>query len=276
MPLPPVSRVRPPSCGTCPLHQSFCHFPEKLREAFDGLKTTVAYRKGEVVFDEGDRCHSVFAVCEGEVKLLTASSGGRVLLLRFAQPGEMLALAEAVVGRGYECSAVAAEPSILAVIPRETFIRFISSYPEACLSLTVALSRQYELAQRETKFLGMGDTSTVRLAHVLLEWSGAGSSAADGLRIPLHVTHGDLAQAIGSTRETVTRVLGNLTHSGIIERTAEGIVIVRADELELLSASSKVTADGDGAAFSEEECAVSIPPESPETSASITCTTSTR
>jgi CRP/FNR family transcriptional regulator len=224
------------SCGTCPLHQSFCHFPGTLRTAFDGLKTTVSYRKGEVVFDEGDRCHSVFAVCEGSVKLVTASTEGRTLLLRFARSGQMLALAEAVLGPGpYGCSAIAAEPSILAVIPRDTFLRFISSYPEAGVALTVALSKQYKFAQRETKFLGMGDTSTIRLAHVLLEWSGQ--------HTPLHVTHGDLAQAIGSTRETVTRVLGNLTRDGLIERRNDEIVILDAGGLSRLCASPHVTVD---------------------------------
>ena len=251
MSLPPVSRVRPHSCSTCPLHQSFCHFPENLRAAFDGLKTTVAYRKGEVVFDEGDRCHSVFAVCEGSVKLVTASSEGRVLLLRFARPGEMLALAEAVLGPGpYGCSAVAAEASILAVIPRDTFIRFISSYPEACVALTVALAEQYKFAQRETKFLGMGDTSTARLAHLLLEWSGR--------HTPLRVTHGDLAQAIGATRETVTRILGILTRDRLIERRNDEIVILDADELSRLSASPQVTLDGDSGASATVECDVSI------------------
>jgi CRP-like cAMP-binding protein len=260
MSLSPVSRVRPHSCSTCPLHQSFCHFPEKLRAAFDGLKTTVSYRKGEAIFDEGDRCHSVFAVCEGSVKLVTASSEGRVLLLRFARPGEMLALAEAVLGPGpYGCSAVAAEASILAVIPRDTFIRFISSYPEACLALTVALSAQYKFAQRETKFLGMGDPSSVRLVHLLLEWSAeCGTAAADGVHIPLHVTHGDLAQAIGATRETVTRILGNLTRDRLIERRDDEIILLDTDELSRRTAPLQVTLDSDGGAFANVECDVSV------------------
>ena len=239
MSLPLVSRGRPHSCSTCPLHRSFCHFPEKLRVAFEGLKSTVSYRKGEVVFHEADRCHSVFAVCEGSVKLITASSEGRVLLLRFAQPGEMLALAEAVRGPGpYACSAIAAEPSILAVIPRDIFMRFISSYPEASVALTVALSEQYKFAQRETKFLGMGDTSTIRLAHLLLEWSARPVAAAESQHIPLHVTHSDLAQAIGSTRETVTRILSNLTRDHLIERRDDEIVILHADELSHLASAA--------------------------------------
>lgn len=233
MSFPPVSRVRPHSCSTCALQGSFCHFPEELRAAFDGLKTTSAFAKGETIFHEGAPCQSVYALCEGSVKLVTTSSEGRSLLLRFVQPGEMLGLAEAVLGTApYECSAIAAESSILAVIPHDRFLRFIGSYPQACLGLTVALSQQYRISQRETKFLGMGDTSTVRLAHLLLEWSAEhGIDAGDGVHIPLHVTHGDLAQAIGATRETVTRILGNLARAGMIERRENAIVVVRPHEL---------------------------------------------
>lgn len=238
MSLDSVPRMQPRSCSACPLHRSFCGLSAEARAAFDDLKTTTAYRRNEIIFDEGTRAHSVFAVCEGTVKLVTASSEGRVLLLRLAQPGEMLGLAEAVLGPvPYECSAIATERSILAVIPRETFMRFISSYPEACLGLTVALSEQYKFAQQEAKFLAFGETSTVRLARLLLEWSAAqGRTETDGLHIPLHMTHTDFAQAIGSTRETVTRVLGNLVHGGLVERRAGEIIIRDPAELALLAA----------------------------------------
>ena len=255
MSLPPVSRARPQSCRTCALHRSFCHLSEELRAAFDGLKTTVTYGKGETIFHEDDRCRSVFAVCEGSVKLITTSSEGRVLLLRFAQPGEMLGLAEAVLGQTpHSCSAIAAEDSILAVIPRETFLRFIGTYPESRLGLTIALSEQYKFAQRETKFLGFGDSSTVRLAHLLLEWSAEhGVPGEDGVHIPLRVTHGDLAQAIGTTRETVTRLLGNLTRAGLIERRANAIVVLRPAELAGIGASPPVTTGRDGDASGRGE-----------------------
>lgn len=252
MSLAPVQRMRPYSCGACPLHRSFCDFPEELRAAFDGLKTTVAYHKNEAIFDEGMRCHSVFAICEGQAKLVTTSKEGRILLLRVLGPGEMLGLAEAVLDTPHESSAIALESSILAVIPRETFIRFISSYPEACVKLTVALSEQYRFAQREEKFLGFGEPSIVRLARLLLEWAAErGVPGEDGVRIPLHLSHSDLAHAIGATRETVTRVLGNLSHDGLIERRADGIVILRREELAhfgMPNVTSEGDADATGAA----------------------------
>jgi CRP-like cAMP-binding protein len=263
MSLPPVSRVSPHSCSACALHQSFCDFPEALRAAFDGLKTTVAYWKDETIFQEGDHCQSVYAVCEGSARLITSSTDGRSLLLRFVQAGEMLGLAEAVLGSvPYDCSAIAAENSILAVIPRETFLRFIGTYPEACLGLTLALSKQYKLAQREAKFLGLGDQAMVRLAHLLLEWSAEPGTAGDeDAHIPLHVTHADLAQAIGATRETVTRLLGRLSHAGLIERHANGIVVLRPAELALIGASPPVTTSGDADAPQDEESDLSMAQE---------------
>jgi CRP/FNR family cyclic AMP-dependent transcriptional regulator len=252
----PAARVRPRSCGTCPLHRSFCDFPEELRAAFDGLKTTIAVSRNETIFEERTRCHSVFAVCEGNVKLVTSSTEGRVLLLRVAGPGEMLALAEAVSdAMPYQCSAIAMEPTILASIPRETFIRFVNSYPQACVALAVALSEQYRCAQEEEKFLAFGETSTVRLARLLLGWSeDRGEPARDGVSIPVHLTHTELAQAIGSTRETVTRVLGSLSDRGLVERQSSGLVVVQPDALARIASSSpKVTARRDRDAFTRRK-----------------------
>jgi CRP/FNR family cyclic AMP-dependent transcriptional regulator len=240
MSLPPVTRAMPHSCSTCPIERSFCPLPEDLRSVFEGLKTHAALAKGEAAFHEADPCHSVYIVCTGSLKLVTASSEGRVLLLRFAGPGSLLGAAEAVLGHApYECSAIAAEPSTLAVIPSETFMRFVATYPESGTRLNIALSEQYKASQRETKFLAFGETSTARLARLLLEWSSERGEVREGsVCIPSHVTHSELAQAIGSTRETVTRILGRLHHRGILERTPDEFVIHSSDELTRLATDS--------------------------------------
>ncbi|MGZ8709244.1 MAG: Crp/Fnr family transcriptional regulator [Thermoanaerobaculia bacterium] len=224
-------------CNECLVRGTFCRLPEDLRAVFEPLKTTATYRKGDVAFHESDSCHSVFAVCAGSVKLITSASQGKVLLLRFARAGELLGMAEAVTGRVYDYSGIAAEPAILARIPRDRFMRFVSSFPAAACRLTVALSEQYRFAQRETKFLAFGETSTARLARLLLDWSAErGSPSPGGMQIESHLTHAELAESIGSTRETVTRILGALSHDGIVERTHDAIVIHREQELNRLAA----------------------------------------
>lgn len=231
---PPASH----SCCTCTVDRSFCRLPDELCGVFDSLKTTTLYRRGEVLFDEAAICRSVFIVCTGSVKLVTGSTEGKLLLLRFAMPGEVLALAEVVRGGvPYDCTAVAAEPSLVAHMARETFLRFVGSYPAGCLRMTRTLSEQYKMMQRETKFFAFHDTSATRLARLLLEWSAErGELEADSIHIPLHVTHTDLAQSIGATRETVTRIFSDFHQRGILARTPERIVILKADELLRLAA----------------------------------------
>jgi CRP/FNR family transcriptional regulator len=185
------------------IQRSFCPLPEELRAAFEPLKTTGVYRKGDTAFRESDPCHSVFVVCTGSVKLFTAAAQGRVLLLRFARPGDLLGIAEAVTARPYDCSAIAAEPSVLACIPHDTFMRLAATYPAVACRLTVALSEQYRLAQREAKFLAFGETSTARLR-------GCCSPGRPSEAIPSRRTsRAELAESIGSTRETVTRILAH-------------------------------------------------------------------
>lgn len=229
----------PQPCSACSSQRSFCSLSDELHAVFETLKTSVTYAKGAFAFHEGDRCHSVFVVCAGRMKLVTSSSEGKLLLLRFAGPGTLLGLTEAMLERHppYQYSAIAAEASALAVVPSDTFVRFVTSYPEACLRLTVALSEQYKIAQRETKFLAFGGSSTSRIAHLLLEQASVhGEVEADGIHIPLHITHAELAQSIGATRETVTRILGELNQSGVIKRTPTAIVIHETEELARLAA----------------------------------------
>lgn len=226
------------ACPTCSAQSLFCSLSDEVHAVFESLKASVTYARGETAFHEADPCHSVFVVCAGKMKLVTSSSEGKVLLLRFAGPGIVLGLAEAILERHpYQYSAIAAEPSTLAVIPAETFVRFVTSYPEACFRLTVALSQDYKVAQRETKFLALGGSSASRLAHLLLEEASAyGVSTADGIHIRSQITHSEIAQSIGTTRETVTRLLGELDHDGLIERTADTIVIHGTEELARLAA----------------------------------------
>lgn len=234
---PVAARTQTHRCRDCEVSvpHSICLLTEELRSALDSLKTSASYKKGDPIFHEAVDSHSVFLVCEGSVKLITASADGKVLLLRFAGPGDILGVADVVRHAPYGCSAVAAEASVLGIVPAETFLRFICTYPDAGVRLTEVLSAQYKAAQRETRFLAFGGTSIARLAHLLLEWAAQrGVQTPTGIRVPSRATQTELAQAIGATRETVTRILGQLIRNGIIERSPEAIVIRDEDELRAL------------------------------------------
>lgn len=226
-------RAHPHPCAGCTIErQGFCRLPDSLLPLFENLRTTAVYEKGSVAFDEAEPCHGVFIVCDGKMKLVTTSAEGKVLLLRFALPGEVLGLVETVLGgTPFHAAAIAAERSVLAVIPGSSFLRFVRTHPEACLKMVVELSQQYKAAQREARFLAFGENSTARLARLFLDWSSErGMPSEGGVVITSHLTHTELAQTIGSTRETVTRILGDLHHRGIVERRS-GAIVIRDPEM---------------------------------------------
>lgn len=232
---PPASRALPHPCAACALRQSFCPTGE-IRGVIDRLKTSVLYDAGFVAFDESEPCHSVFIIGSGRVKLMTGSRTGRTLLLRLAGEGELLAAADAVAGVPYSYSAVTVEPTVMSSIPRETFLRLVATYPELGQRLTKSLCEEYRLARRETRFLGFGETTTSRLARLLLSWAGDdGTKSHRPAPLPSYVTHADLAQAIGATRETVTRILSDFRQRGIITRDGDSIVIRDAEALSGLA-----------------------------------------
>jgi len=233
---PPFPAAQPGLGSSCSIQSAFCSLSDDLRDTLEELKTSASYARGQAAFHESDPCHSVFFIRTGRMKLVTSSREGRGLLLRFAGPCEILGLAEAVLRQpSYQCSAIAAEPTVVAVIPSDVFMRFAASNSELRIRLTTALSEQYRLAQLETKFLAFGGTSMSRLAHLLLDAaSERGDTEADGIHLSSDATHLELAQSIGTTRETVTRVLGSLNHSGILERTPTEFVIHGKEELQRL------------------------------------------
>ena len=83
-------------CLTCKLCTKgfFCHLPKPVMEAFQPTKFTLAYPAGATLFVEGQTCRGVYILCKGRVKLLAASSEGQTLILKIAQPGEVLARVE--------------------------------------------------------------------------------------------------------------------------------------------------------------------------------------
>jgi CRP/FNR family transcriptional regulator len=238
------------ACRDCAVSRahSFCSLDAATRAVIDEIKAGVSYERGDTVFVEGTPARSVYIVCSGSLKLLNGSSQGKVLLTRFAMPGEMLGLPEAWAGERYDCSAVAAEASVVSVIPAQMLQRFVRSYPAAAMRMTEALAEQYRNVNREARFLAFGGTSIERLARLLLEASRPDDDDPEFpcIHIPPHATHVELAESIGSTRETVTRVLSELSRRGLVRRSRSGLTIVDREHLAaLLDMHATVTHERD-------------------------------
>lgn len=221
-------------CTDCPQRQTnggFCNMAAEPVEALDSMKFTGAYPKGALLFVEGEQPRGVFVLCRGQAKLTTTSSDGRTLIVKIANPGEILGVSAAMLGRPYEVSAETIEASQVSFIRREDFLRLLSSYPEACMHTAQQLSEKYEAAQREIRSLGLAHTTSEKLARLLLSWSGRGEETPQGTRLQVLLTHEEIGQMIGTTRETVTRLLSEFKRRKLISVKGASLFLTAKTEL---------------------------------------------
>jgi CRP/FNR family cyclic AMP-dependent transcriptional regulator len=199
----------------------------------DDIKFTAVYPKGSLLFVEGEQPRGVFIVCSGRVKLTTSSTEGKTLIVKIAEPGEVLGASATILGRPYEVSAQTLEPAQVNFVRREDFMTFLTQFPEACMHTAQQLSEKYHSAQREIRSLGLSQTTGEKLARLLLDWCARnGEETAKGMRITILLTHEEIAQMIGTTRETVTRLLSEFKRKKIIDVKGSNVFVQHRGQLQ--------------------------------------------
>jgi len=177
--------------------------------AFDAIKVTTAYPAGAVVFVEGEAPHGVFVLAAGRTKLSIGSANGKVMILRIAREGEILGLHAAVSGAPFQATAQTVEPCRLSFVRRDEFLRFLREHPQASLEAAKQLSSSYQDACEQLRAIGLCDSARKKVARFVLEWVENGHPKKDGDHATLSLTHEEIGQLIGTSRETITRALGD-------------------------------------------------------------------
>ena len=191
----------------------------------DRIAHATAYPEGAVICVEGQSARGIYVLCQGRVKLTTAGRDGKTLIMRIAQPGEILGLQSMITGRPYELTVETLQASQVAFIGRSDFLRFIKEHPDACLHVTQQLSKECQDAYEMVRSIGLSHSVSEKLARLLLQWSDEGQVTDGAIRLKISLTHEELAQLIGTSRETVTRTLGELKKQRVLELTGSTLLI---------------------------------------------------
>ena len=227
------------NCMTCTLRKdrSFCNLSTGLMRAFSAASHPATYPTEAVLFVEGQVPRGAFVLCSGRVKLSTTSRDGKVLILKIAEAGEMLGLSAVISGTAYEVTAETSVPCHVNFVEREPLMELIARNGELGLRCAEALSREFQSAYRDIHDLVLARSSAGKLARLLLSWTnGNGSEKAEReIRIRSSLTHEEMAQMIGSSRETVTRLLSDLKRKEFIRLEGSTLVIRNRTALEALA-----------------------------------------
>jgi CRP/FNR family transcriptional regulator len=225
------------NCQACTWksEQYFCALKPGALDKLDQMSFINIYPPGSVLFSEGQPPRGLFMICRGSVKLTVGSGEGKTLIVHVARDGEPLALSSVISGHEYRVTAETLEPSQVRFFKREDFLRFLAESHEACRRVCAHLSEECEFENEQIRAIGLSRSAAEKLAHLILTWCDqSGRPSSTGTRVQVLMTHHDIAQLIGTSRETVTRLLKHFRENGTVSVRGSAMTVHNRAALEAL------------------------------------------
>lgn len=229
------------NCVKCDLRHDrmFCGLPDGLVQAMENIKATAVYPKGALLCLEGQPARGVYILCTGRAKISASSPDGRVIILGMVQPGEVLGLSAVVSGQPYDVTVETLETTQANFISRTDFLKFLEKNPEVGMKVAQQLTHSCQAAYEEIRSLGLSRSVPQKLARLVLHWTEnkqiAHRSRDGKMQVRVTATQEEIAQMVGSSRETVSRTLSRFKRLQLIQ--VKGSLWTIPDEVALQRAA---------------------------------------
>jgi len=187
---------------------------------------------GTILFLQGQSAEEIFILLRGRVKQFVHSSEDKRLTFHIAKPGEILGLTSAVRGDPHRISAEASHLCELVSIRTTDFLPLLTTRSEIGRAVAHELVRCYEQACARLYTVGGTTSNTARLARLLLEWAQDGRETESGTQIHIALRHAEIAECIGTCRETITRILRRFQQRRILTVRGSFVTIIDRAALE--------------------------------------------
>lgn len=227
-------RQAPIGCAACSNRRPgwFCSLGSAVLADLELATTTISLPSQASLFTQGEDARCLYLICEGYLKLTAGRPQDRRMIVRVAGPGSMLGL-YAVLSHGvYEVSAESLTTAQLRPVERERFVNFLRNHKEAQMRAVQCICQEYRFALQDACRISLSETVAGRLGRLLLELAHQiGEQLIEGgFRFPLLLTHEEMASMACTTRETVTRTLGQFRKDGWIS-IEDSVVTLHHPEL---------------------------------------------
>jgi CRP/FNR family transcriptional regulator len=222
------------NCLSCPVREEhlFCNLPLPALRKLNEIKSTAVYPKSTTLFIEGQQPRGVFVLCTGKAKLFTSSSDGKTIITKISEAGDVLGLNASISNRPYEVTAEMMDPGQANFIARDALLQFLREHGEVALRVAEQLSRNYYAAYEEIRTLGLTSSPSEKFAKLLLSWSPNAENANEPAHLTLTLTHEEIAEMIGTTRETVSRLFSDFKKKQLLQLKGSTLIIRNKPALE--------------------------------------------
>lgn len=208
----------------------FAHLSEQEIAVVGQAARERNYPKNSIILFEDDPGDALYVVVAGQVKVVLIGEDGREVILAVLKEGDFFGEMSLIDDQPRSAHVIAMEDAELLVLRRHEFLQCMQEMPRIALGLLQALSRRLRRADDKIGGLVLLDVNG-RVARLLLELA----DEHGGARIPRKITHHQIAQMIGSSRETVSRTIRDLADRGLIEVTRQAILVKDRAGLEALA-----------------------------------------
>ncbi len=211
---------------------AFYGLPPEMLAELDAISTRLEYPNGTTLMHQGDASTGVKIICEGRAKISTASQDGKTLLLNIASKGVILGLVSAIRQINFETTAEAYGACVVDEIDNQEFLEFLLRHRNASWQVTRMLAEENHELLVNARRVALSGTVAGNIAKLLLDW-GATVNEIDGKRhFNMVLTHQEIAEMVGTTRETVTRTLASFRQSGWIRIHGASVELLQQEKMK--------------------------------------------
>ncbi len=228
-----MAKIPQPECDQCETRPKslFCDLNEEHLQELNHAKTCNEYHVNQILFYEGNQPHGIFCVKQGKIKIYKSDSNGNQQIVRLAGPGDLVGFRSLLAKQPYTATAETIENARICFVDKTTFLHLIESHPVTALSVIENLAK--ELGNAENNIMKMVHRNVrERLAELFLNFQFKyGNKVGKNIELDIHLSREEMAQLIGTTQESVIRLMSEFKQDKIINVEGRKITIINLDAL---------------------------------------------
>ncbi|MGN6476670.1 MAG: Crp/Fnr family transcriptional regulator [Flavipsychrobacter sp.] len=220
------------NCETCTVKDKsiFCHLQMDELITIDEHKSCIPYKKGQIIFNEGNYPLGVYCINKGKVKLAHAGQDGKEQIVKLAKEGDVRGYRSMLSSERYNASAIALEDTQICFISKEVFFSLLRKNPTLSLEIIRMLALELRLTENRLTDIAQKPVRE-RMAEALLFLKETYGFEKDNATISVVLSREDIANLVGTATETAIRLLSEFKHDKIVVFVGKKIKILDMDKL---------------------------------------------